>query len=89
MPNGEIFAKAIHENRIIKTFDHDFGEVVALSKGKKASVVLFRLPNTRISHVIRRLSTALNDAAHALGKGAVAVIEESRHRVRDLPPGKR
>ena len=89
MPNGEIFEKAIDENRIIITFDLDFGEVVALSKGKKASVILFRLPNTRTSHVISRLSTALKDAAHALGEGAVVVIEESRHRVRDLPPGKR
>ena len=35
MPNGEIFAKAIHENRIIITFDLDFGEIVALAKGPK------------------------------------------------------
>ena len=32
MPNGEIFAKAIHENRIIITFDLDFGEIIALAK---------------------------------------------------------
>jgi len=89
MPNGEIFTKAIHQNRIIITFDLDFGEIVALSKGKKASVVLFRLHNTRTSHVIRRLSITLKDAADALEKGAIVVIEESRHRVRDLPLGKR
>src|SRR4030042_619514 len=84
MPNGEIFTKAIHENRIIITFDLDFGEIIALSKGKKASVVIFRLHNTRTSHVIRRLSTALKDAVNALKKGAIVVIEETRHRVRDL-----
>ena len=89
MPNGEIFTKAIHESRIIITFDLDFGEIVALSKGKKASVVLFRLHNTRTSHLIFRLSTVLKDAASALEEGAVVVIEESRHRVRCLPPGKR
>jgi predicted nuclease of predicted toxin-antitoxin system len=89
MPNGEIFTKAIHENRIIITFDLDFGEIVALSKGKKASVVIFRLHNTRTSHLLRRLSAVLNDSSKALEEGAVVVVEESRHRVRYLPPGKR
>ena len=89
MPNGEIFTKAIHENRIIIAFDLDFGEIVALSKGKKASVILFRLHNTRTSHLIRRLSTVLKDTDKALEEGAVVVVEESRHRVRCLPPGKR
>ncbi|MBM4308468.1 MAG: hypothetical protein FJ123_17205 [Deltaproteobacteria bacterium] len=89
MPNGEIFTKALLENRIIITFDLDFGEIVALSKGKKASVVLFRLHNTRTSHLIRRLSIVLEDSANALEEGAVVVIEESRHRVRHLPPGKK
>ena len=33
LPNGEIFSKAISENRILLTFDLDFGEIVALSEG--------------------------------------------------------
>ncbi|MBS3918693.1 MAG: DUF5615 family PIN-like protein [Deltaproteobacteria bacterium] len=89
MPNGEIFTKALNENRIIITFDLDFGEIVALSEGKKASVVLFRLHNTRTPHLIRRLSTVLKDSANALVDGAVVVVEESRHRVRHLPLGKK
>ena len=89
MPNGEIFAKAIHENRIIITFDLDFGEIVALAKGKSASVILFRLHNTRTSHLLDRLSAVLKDSARALEEGAVVVVEESRHRVRYLPPGAR
>ena len=51
IPNGEIFAKAISENRIIITFDLDFGEIVALSKREKVSIILFRLHNTRTSHL--------------------------------------
>lgn len=82
IPNGEIFTRAIHEGRIILTFDLDFGEILALSKGRKASVVLFRLHNTRTPHLICRLSSALEE-------GAVVVVEESRHRVRTLPPRKR
>ncbi len=87
MPNGEIFTKAVQENRIIMTFDLDFGEIVALSKGKTVSVILFRLRNTRNSHLLRRLSAVLKDAAKALEEGAVVVVEDSRHRIRYLPPG--
>lgn len=89
MPNGEILTKAIHENRIIITFDLDFGEIVALAKGKRASIILFRLHNTRTSHLLDRLSAVLKDSAKALEEGAVVVVEESRHRVRYLPPGAR
>lgn len=88
MPNGEIFAKAISENRTIITFDLDFGEIVALAKGQKASVILFRLHNTRTSHLIDRLATVLADSTDALDRGAVVVVEESRHRVRYLPVGR-
>lgn len=87
LPNGEIVTKAIAENRVILTFDLDFGEIAALSRGRKASVVLFRLHNTRTSHVIDRLAAVLADCTDALQKGAVVVVEESRHRVRYLPIG--
>lgn len=87
MPNGEIFKKAINEDRVVITFDLDFAEIAALTEGKKASVILFRLRNTRASHVIERLSTVLENSSEALEKGAVVVVEESRHRVRFLPIG--
>jgi predicted nuclease of predicted toxin-antitoxin system len=61
LPNGEIFEKAIVESRVILTFDLDFGEILALAKGRKAGVILFRLRNTRTPHVIRRLSSVLSD----------------------------
>jgi predicted nuclease of predicted toxin-antitoxin system len=88
IPNGEIFVKAISENRVIVTFDLDFGEIVALSLGQKASVILFRLHNTRASHLIKRLGTVLADTTEALEQGAVVVVEESRHRIRYLPLGR-
>jgi len=86
-PNGEIFAKAVAENRVVLTVDLDFGEIAALTKGRKTSVILFRLHNTRTPHVIDRLARALADCADALEKGAVVVVEESRQRVRFLPIG--
>lgn len=86
MPNGEIFKKAAAENRIIITFDLDFGEIVALSKGKRTGVILFRLHNTKTSNILHKLSSVLKDSAKALDKGAIVVVEEFRHRVRYFPP---
>jgi len=34
LPNGEIFNKAAREHRVLLTFDLDFGEIVALTKGR-------------------------------------------------------
>ena len=87
LPNGEIFAKAISENRVILTFDLDFGEIAALARGRKASVVVFRLHNTRTAHVLERLASVLPDCSSILEQGAIVVVEEDRHRVRLLPVG--
>jgi predicted nuclease of predicted toxin-antitoxin system len=84
MPNGQIFDKAAAEGRIVLTFDLDFGEIVALSGGQRASVILFRLHNTRTPHVIDRLQKVLKDSSDALEQGAIVVVEESRHRTRRL-----
>lgn len=85
MPNGNIFEKAVAEARIIVTFDLDFGEIVALAKGQKPGVILFRLRNTRTSFVIQRLAAVLSECADALAKGAIVIVEEARHRVREYP----
>ena len=34
LPNGEIFNKAPREHRVLLTFDLDFGEIAALTKGR-------------------------------------------------------
>lgn len=82
LPDPEIFEKAVAEHRVVLTFDLDFGEITAYSKGKRAGVVLFRLHNTRAQHVIERLSRVLADSSTALGEGAIVIVEEGRHRVR-------
>lgn len=87
LPNGEIFAKAIAEGRVVVTFDLDFGEIAALARGRRASVVVFRLHNTRTSQVVARLAAVLADCSSALEQGAIVVVEEGRHRVRSLPIG--
>lgn len=87
MPNGEIFDKAIRENRIVITFDLDFGEIASLIESRKASVILFRLKNTRTAYAIERLSAAIEAFADALEKGAIVIVEDTRYRVRYFPIG--
>jgi predicted nuclease of predicted toxin-antitoxin system len=85
MADPDVFRKAATEGRILLTFDLDFSEIVALSGQKNVSVALFRLHNTRTSHVIERLKIALEETKQTLESGAIIVIEESRLRVRRLP----
>jgi predicted nuclease of predicted toxin-antitoxin system len=87
LPNGDIFQKAADEDRVVLTFDLDFGEILAGSAGQIVSVILFRLHNTRSEHVIERLSKVIDESAKELTDGAIVVVEESRHRVRKLPIG--
>ncbi len=84
----EIFAKGLAEDRAILTFDLDFSEIAALSRGTPAKVIVFRLRNTRAANVIARLSAVLSDSRTELDLGAVVSVEESRHRVRRLPVGR-
>ncbi len=85
LPNGGIMAKAVAEERVVLTFDLDFGEIVALAVDRIASVVVFRLRNARAEHVIERLSVALGEARDALEAGAIVVVEEHRVRIRRFP----
>ncbi len=87
LPDPAIFQKAYDESRVLLTFDLDFGEILAMSEGMVRSVIIFRLHNTRTPHVIDRLRKVLADSSTALERGAIVVVEESRHRVRPLPLG--
>ncbi len=84
----EVFAKAIEEDRIVLTFDLDFGELAAFARGRSPSVILFRLGNARYGQVQNRLASVLATSTDALTRGAVVVVEDARHRIRYLPIGK-
>jgi hypothetical protein len=79
--------KGLAEQRVVLTFDLDFGEILAGSAGQVVSVVLFRLHDTRTVHVIERLQAVLDHSSADLQAGAIIVVEERRHRVRKLPIG--
>jgi len=87
LPNGEIFRKASEEDRIVLTFDLDFGEIAALTTSV-TSVITFRLRNPRADMVIRRLEAVLAASAPKLEAGAIVSVEDARHRVRSMPIGR-
>ena len=87
MPNGEIFEKAIREDRIVLTFDLDFGEIAALTERRRTSVILFRLKNTRTPHVIERFSSVIERFSDALERGSIITVEDTRCRIRHFPIG--
>ncbi len=85
LPNGQIFTKAIAEDRVILTCDLDFGEIVAMAERSMTSVVIFRLQNTRADHIIERLSAVLEKIGPDLQRGVIVTVEETRFRIRELP----
>lgn len=85
LPNGEIFKKAVAENRILLAFDLDFGEIVAFSSRQLANVIIFRLRNTRTDFIWKRLEDVLIVSEDLIEERAVVIVEEARYRVRKLP----
>jgi predicted nuclease of predicted toxin-antitoxin system len=86
-PDPEIFHAALAEDRIVLTFDLDFGDLAAFARDDRARVVVFRLANARAASVIDRLATVLTDSADVFAHGVIVIIEDRRHRVRYLPIG--
>ncbi len=87
LPDSDIFLKAASEQRIVLTYDLDFGEILAGSGGQIVSVILFRLRNARTDFVIQRLADVLESSSAELLQGAIVIVEDGRHQVRLLPIG--
>ncbi|HBC43907.1 MAG TPA: hypothetical protein DCZ88_18965 [Pseudanabaena sp.] len=80
-----IIEKAKNEARVILTFDLDFGDLMAASKDKLPSVIIFRLKNTSPQFVFNRLVNVLQNCADELTMGAVIIVSDERYRLRNLP----
>ena len=85
LPDESILELARAEQRIVPTFDLDFGDLLAAASQTLTSVVIFRLRNDNPPKVTARLLGAIQTERKALEAGAVAIIEESRTRIRLLP----
>jgi predicted nuclease of predicted toxin-antitoxin system len=87
LQDHDVFTHAKADQRIVVTFDLDFGEIVGLDAG--TGVILLRLRSVRTPHVQRRVSVALAETAAALDAGAVVLVEDTRIRVRTWPIAQR
>lgn len=85
LPDAEILEKARREQRIVLTFDLDFGDLLATGTLSFPSVVVFRLRNERPEAVTTHVRSVLAQHNPELEGGAIIIVEEARHRVRRLP----
>lgn len=81
----EIVEKAEKEKRVVITCDLDFGDIMAASGETAPSVIIFRLSNSTASNMISRLAAVIDESASSLDRGAIIIIEDTRHRIRTLP----
>jgi Domain of unknown function (DUF5615) len=83
MPDVEVFRRAARENRIVLTFDKDFGEIArSTSPPDTCGIVLFRLPMPLSGDVGTRLADILNGRSD--WSGHFSVVEPDRVRMRPL-----
>jgi predicted nuclease of predicted toxin-antitoxin system len=82
----EVFARAASEGRILVSGDTDFGTLLALRQAVTPSIVLFRRLSQRAPVLqVALLLANLPNVREPLERGSIAVIEESRVRIRLLP----
>ena len=83
--DNDILKKGKNEERIILTFDLDFGDLLAAGGDSVPSTIIFRLRNQTPEPVGKKLLNVLKDRKKDLEKGAIIIVEESRYRLRRLP----
>ena len=85
LPDREIAEKAVVENRIVLTFDLDFGDILATVRTDRPSVVIFRMRNQTPAAVNPRLFRVIADCEKELASGAIVIVEDDGFRLRRLP----
>lgn len=84
----EILTFAESDDRIVLTFNLNFGNLLALGVADKPSVILFRLSDQTATSVNGRLQRVLERCATELARGALVLVEDARYRLRRLPIGR-
>lgn len=85
-PDEVVFSLAAQEKRILVSADTDFGTLLALRRETAPSVILLRSGVDR--HPLAQAALLMANLPHLeadLQKGAIAVFDKNRIRVRRLP----
>lgn len=85
LSDEKILKKAQEEERIILTFDLDFGALLYAGLHQSPSVIIFRMNIQTPATVTKKLFGLLGEHSRELENGAVVVVESFRYRIRDLP----
>lgn len=80
-----VLSRAVAEDRVLITLDHDFGGILAESGATGPSVILFRRAPGEPDIQFQLLSRILAGLEESLNKGCIVVVEPTRVRVRTLP----
>ena len=83
--DSEILELARSQDRIVLTFDLDFGDLLALGLSDKPSTIIFRLEDETADSVNTNLLTVLAQTESDLRDGALILVQEFRYRIRRLP----
>lgn len=82
MRDAEILAWAEREQRVLLTFDKDFGELARATASRSLGVILFRLPMPRPGSVGRELAGLV--LSRGDWSGHFSVVEPGRIRMRPI-----
>lgn len=84
--DGELLELAADQGRVVVSGDTDFGALLALTRSRSPSVILFRARNMpRAVEQAGVILDHLDEVAEDLEQGAVLVVTDARIRVRRLP----
>jgi predicted nuclease of predicted toxin-antitoxin system len=84
-PDSEILRYAAENDYVVLTHDLDFGAILAITHGKKPSVVQIRSDDLTPESISKQVFAALRHVETDLERGALLTIEPDRTRLRLLP----
>ncbi len=79
--DDDILQTALAQDRIVVTYDKDFGHILTYPRRDHGGVLLIRLRHPTPDNTCQALQRALPSIANIRWRGQVVVIEETRIRI--------